>query len=338
MRVFYGHPDLAGPQGHAEGGLVKFQALLPSWPDSPAAYDVLYVVSSRLPARICELYKEARTARARVLLSQAAPACPATHGERWRELNRPLEFLVQRADFVFYQSAFGRRMCDAILGPRPGRAAILPNAVDTDRFVPAAADPAPGELRVLLGGTQYREYRLRRALETFALVLRERPDARLLVTGRLKWLPDLAAARRQAEAWCAELGIAGRVEFLGPYSQERAPEVFQRAHVLLHTMALDCCPTVVIEAMACGLPVVYSAGGGVPELVGNEAGVGVAVGGADDFERLHPPEPSALAAAVLIAAERRGSLGEAGRQRAVERFDRRAWIARHRELFAEWEG
>ncbi len=340
MRVFYGHPDLAGPQGHAEGGLVKFQALLPFWPDSPADYDVLYVVSSRLPARICDLYKETRSARARVLLSQAAPACPATHGERhgerWQELNRPLEFLVQSADFVFYQSAFGRRMCDAILGPRTGPAAILPNAVDTDRFVPAAADPAPGELRVLLGGTQYREYRLRRALETFALVLRERPDARLLVTGRLKWLPDLAAARRLAAAWCAELGIAGRVEFLGPYSQERAPEIFQRAHLLLHTMALDCCPTVVIEAMACGLPVVYGASGGVPELVGSEAGV--AVPAPDDFERLQPPEPAALAEAVLIAAERRRELGEAGRQRAVERFDRRVWIDRHRELFAEWEG
>jgi len=267
MRVFYGHPELAGPQGHAEGGLVKSQALLPSWPASPAAYDVLYVVSSRLPARMCDLYKEARADRARVLLSQAAPACPATHDERWQELNRPLEFLVQRADFVFYQSAFGRRMCDAILGPRTGPAAILPNAVDTDRFVPAAADPAPGELRILLGGTQYREYRLRRALETFALVLRERPDARLLVTGRLKWLPDLGAARRLAEAWCAELGIAGRVEFLGPYSQERAPEIFQQAHVLLHTMALDCCPTVVIEAMACGLPVVAAPAGDCSELL-----------------------------------------------------------------------
>jgi glycosyltransferase involved in cell wall biosynthesis len=334
MRVYYGHSELPGPQGHAEGGLVKFQALLPSWPNSPAGYDVLYVVSSRLPARICELYAEARAAGARVLLSQAAPACPATHGERWCELNRPLDFLLSRADFVFYQSAFGRRMCDAVLGPRPGPAAILPNAVDTGRFVPAAADPAPGGLRVLLGGTQYREYRLRRALEAFALVRRERRDARLMVTGRLKWLPDLAAARRQAAAWCDELGIAGSVDFLGPYSQERAPEIFQRAHLLLHTMALDCCPTAVIEAMACGLPVVHGASGGLPELVG-EAGVGVPA--ADDFERLQPPEPADLAAAVLAAAVRRRELGEAGRQRAVERFDRRAWIARHRELFAEWE-
>lgn len=335
MRIFYGHPELAGPDGHAEGGLVKFQALLPAWPNAAAGYDLLYVVSSRLPAGIFEFYEEARSAGARVLLSQAAPCCPATHGERWQALNRPLDFLVERADFVLYQSAFGRRMCDAILGPRQGPAAVLPNAVDTGRFFPARTDPAPGELRVLLGGTQYREYRLRQALETFALVVRDRPDARLWVTGRLKWLPDPGEARRRAETWCRDLGIAGRVDFLGPYSQERAPEIFQSAHVLLHTMALDCCPTVVMEAMACGLPVAYGASGGVPELVGSEAGVGVPL--PDDFEELRLAEPADLAAAVLEAAARRRELGQAGRQRAVELFDRRAWIDRHRELFRELE-
>ncbi len=335
MRVSYGFPDLAGPGGHAEGGLVKFQALLPSWPHTATGYDVLYVVSSRLPERIFELYEEARATGARILVSQAAAACPATHGERWKQLNQPLEFLVQRADYVFYQSAFGRRMCDAILGPRQGPAGILPNAVDTGIFFPAPADPAPGELRVLLGGTQYREYRLRRALEAFALVARARPDARLRITGRLKWLPDYEEARRRAEAWCGELGIADRVEFLGPYTQAEAPEIFRRAHVLLHTMALDCCPTVVLEAMASGLPVVYGASGGVPELVGSDAGVGVAI--EEDFEQLRVPDAQALADAILLAAVRRRELGEAGRRRAVAQFGRPAWIARHRELFVSWE-
>ena len=50
----------------------------------------------------------------------------------------------------------------------------------------------------------------------------------------------------------------------------------RRAHLLLHTKVKDPCPSTVVEAMACGLPVVYPASGGTVELVGDEAGIGVA--------------------------------------------------------------
>ena len=39
----------------------------------------------------------------------------------------------------------------------------------------------------------------------------------------------------------------------------------------------DNCPTAILEAMACGLPILYSSSGGVPELVGEEAGLGIHV-------------------------------------------------------------
>ena len=55
--------------------------------------------------------------------------------------------------------------------------------------------------------------------------------------------------------------------------------MLRRAHVLLHTKVNDPCPTAVIEAMACGLPVAYPASGGTVELVGDEAGIGVAASG-----------------------------------------------------------
>ncbi len=91
---------------------------------------------------------------------------------------------------------------------------------------------------------------------------------------------------------------------LGEYAQRDAPAIFRQAHVLLHTKVNDPCPTLVLEAMACGLPVVYPRSGGTVELVGDEAGVGVPH--PDGFERDEPPPPEALAEAVEGRARRVG--------------------------------
>src|SRR6266540_3826782 len=102
------------------------------------------------------------------------------------------------------------------------------------------------------------------------------------------------------------------------------------ADLLLHTKYNDPCPAVVLEAMASGLPVVFSASGGVPELVGADAGIGIP---ADlDWERDRPPDPSAMAAAVLRVAENREALSSAARQRAVAKFDVRPWLDRHQQV------
>ena len=85
--------------------------------------------------------------------------------------------------------------------------------------------------------------------------------------------------------------------------------------------------------MASGLPVVYSKSGGVPELVGDEAGVGIPT--EVSWEQDYPPDPNAMADAVLMVADRRDAMGAAARQRAVERFNLDSWIERHRRVFAE---
>jgi glycosyltransferase involved in cell wall biosynthesis len=149
------------------------------------------------------------------------------------------------------------------------------------------------------------------------------PEARLLITGRL--VSDPGPLLRG-------LGLAGRVDFSGRYSQREAPALFRRGYLLLHTKVLDPCPSVVIEAMACGLPVVYPRSGGTVELVGDEAGVGVPH--PESWERDEPPAPEALADAVQRVLEARERYAAAARRRAVERFALGRWLQRHEEVFA----
>jgi glycosyltransferase involved in cell wall biosynthesis len=232
---------------------------------------------------------------------------------------------------VVYQSAFCKLAADRWYGARSDRWEVLHNPVDVARFVPAppTGDRAP---TLLLGGNQYQRYRVETALRTLAELRREMPDARLLVAGQIAWHEDRALARRETDRIVRELQLDGHVDFIGPYSRRDAPAVMHRADALLHTKVNDPCPTIVLEAMACGLPVVYSASGGTPELVGPDAGVGIET--ALDWEHDHLPAPAELAAAAATVLGRLPDLRDVARARA-EQFALERWVERHRELFEE---
>ena len=107
-------------------------------------------------------------------------------------------------------------------------------------------------------------------------------------------------------------------------------------HVLLHPKYMDPCPTVVIEALACGLPVVGPASGGLPELV--DAGSGRLLPVPEDWERMHSPDPGAMAAAVDEIAGDWQSFSTRARRRALALFRVEPWVARHGEIFAQLLG
>jgi glycosyltransferase involved in cell wall biosynthesis len=302
---------------------VKLQALAEAWPPADR-FNVLYLVSSALPSRAAKLLELAQARGASVVWNQDGVAHAGWHGPGWERVNEPLARGLHAADHVFFQSAFCRVASDTFLGPRKGPAEVLPNPVDTRRFVPPEQrDEHP---TLLLGGNQYQRYRFETALRTLELLPNE---WRLLVTGRLSWDPDSDRVRREAEALLARPGLETRVELTGAYTQAEAPALLGRAHLLLHTKYNDPCPGVVLEALACGLPVVYSASGGTPELVG-DAGVGVEA--PLDWERDHPPDPAELAAATLACVGRLPEFSAVARARA-ERFDVRRWLERHRAVF-----
>jgi glycosyltransferase involved in cell wall biosynthesis len=325
LRVFYGWDEIPDPGEPVAGGTAKLQKLAARWPNRPTDFSLLYLGTTYLPRDLRPLLWVARRRGAKVVVNQDGVAYPGWAGTRTDALNAPLRRALHAADHVVYQSHFSKRSSDAFLGAAECPSEVLPNAVDVDAFAPGRP-PGDGPV-VLLGGDQTQAYRLELALETFRHVLDEHPGARLLVSGRLVSDPASTVAR---------LGIGTSVELLGRYTQREAPDVYRRAHVLLHTKVNDPCPTAVIEAMACGVPVAYAASGGTVELVGAEGGVGVPH--PDGFDRDEPPAPEALAAAVSAVLADRERLAAGARARAVERFALADWLARHAELFASLVG
>ncbi|MEI6279155.1 MAG: glycosyltransferase, partial [Verrucomicrobiae bacterium] len=91
------------------------------------------------------------------------------------------------------------------------------------------------------------------------------------------------------------------------------------------------CPTVPIEAMACGLPVVGTHSGGMPELVSGESGILVPI--PQSWTQDLAGDPGDLADAVERIMENHAAMSRAAREHAVRTFDGERWLARHETVF-----
>ncbi len=332
IRVFYGFDQVPGPGDHAAGGIVKIQDLQRAYPNCQGDANVLYLVSSALPHHAVRMAAMAKRAGCAVVINQNGVAYPGWYGRGWKSHNRTMEKLLHMADYVFYQSAFCKISADKFLGKPDCPFEILYNPVDTRVFVPARERSLPGKRpRLLIAGSHQSRYRPAVALGVLQRLLDRFPDARLTIAGRLCWEKDPRIARRQLERDVEEAGLDGRVRISGPYSQQQAAGMFQQADLLLHTKYNDPCPRLVVEAMACGLPIVYSATGGVTELVGERAGVGIAA--KCDWQRDHPPDPGKMAAGAAHVISHWDVFSREARRRAVVRFDVKPWIRRHQAVF-----
>jgi len=138
--------------------------------------------------------------------------------------------------------------------------------------------------------------------------------------------------REQLEAQAAELDIAESIEFAGVQSGDSVKElladsdVFALACIVDAKGASDILPTVIMEAMACALPVVSTHLVGVPEMV-DHGKTGLLV---------EPGDEDALAGALEKLSQDRSlaaELGKAGSRKVLQLFDQRITSAQLAEKF-----
>lgn len=328
IRVSYGHDRLPRADEKAYGGVIKLQRLNNIFPHTPRRFNILYMVSSSHPPYAKQLLYFAKRKGIKLVWNQNGVGYPAWHPSGWKELNESMSYFHLNADYVFYQSKFAQHSAQAFLGRRDKRYEILYNAVDTRLFCPQKYPRRSGRLELLMVGTQYHIHPLVSAIRSLACILEYHPLTHLLIVGNIK-----KSALNTTQDLINELGVKANVSFLSDFAQRDAPDLYRQHDILLHTKIQDVCPGVVIEAMACGLPVVYSLSGGVPEIVGRDAGMGVATEA--NWEKRIPPEPRLWAEAILKVADNMDDYKIAARTRAVERFDIGPWIDTHRRIFEE---
>ncbi|HEY9033921.1 MAG TPA: glycosyltransferase family 4 protein [Pseudomonadales bacterium] len=181
---------------------------------------------------------------------------------------------------------------------------LIYNGIDTDEFAPRPAVARKNNRIMATASADQPLKGLRYLLEAYAALLADFPDLELLVVGKPK--PGGAT-----EKLLAELGIAGRVQFVTGISTAQLVDYYAEATIAVVPSLYEGFGLPAGEAMACEVPVIAAKGGALPEVVG-DAGIQVPTADAQ-----------AIAAAIrelLMDPDRRIALGKAGRRRIVERF------------------
>jgi len=265
---------------------------------------------------------------ARKMLGEVAPKLVTTlHGTditlvgQDRTFFEITRFGIDHSDGVTAVSEFLKRMTLQEFQVRKEIEAI-PNFVDLSVYSPERAYPvrsrlaAPDE-RILLHISNFRPVkRVFDVVRILERVSREVP-AVLLMLGE-------GPERASAQALARRLGVQDRVRFLG--TQERVEELAGIADVFLLPSELESFGLSALEAMACGVPVVGSDAGGLPELVAHgETGFLLPVG---DIEGM-----SARVLEILKDDATRRRMGRLARERAEAHFGSDAIVSRYERFY-----
>ena len=224
--------------------------------------------------------------------------------------NAMLSFIRARfADHVIYQSQFIRKWWEDWYGVAKAPASVIINGVDLQTYTPDGAHERPTDrFRLLL-----LEGSLAGGLNSglfHAVALAEKLS--------IKFPMEVVVAGKVDDATQHNLQSKVPVKFLGTIPREKIPALARSSHLMYCAEVNPPCPNSVIEALACGLPVVGFDSGSLKELVTDDAGCIVPYGG--NPWKLETPDIAALAVSAEDVLTQQNQFRAAARMRAESAF------------------
>ncbi len=211
--------------------------------------------------------------------------------------NLLLTVIRQRiANRIVYQSEFSKEWWERARGPTPIPNSVVHNGVDLAMYSPTGAGQRPeNRYRILMvEGSLMGGYEM--GLEVGLKLAERLNDAHSHISGREVELMIVGRVDPSTKArWDRRAQV--QLTWSGTVHADQIPSIDRSAHILFSADLNPACPNSVIEALACGLPVLAFDTGALSELVSEEAGRIVPYGG--DPWKLAPPDVEALSIAGL---------------------------------------
>lgn len=167
---------------------------------------------------------------------------------------------LQKARLIICVASFVQN--SELVKPYVHKSVVITPGVDGDSFRPSSTLKAAGHRILHVGGLKSGEEHkgLDISLQVIAVLKQRYPDVQLTVAGN-------GDKKNHFEMLTEKLGIARHVEFRGRLKGQDLISAYQNADVLIAPSRKDVRPLAILEAMACGVPVIASAVEGIPDLV-----------------------------------------------------------------------
>jgi glycosyltransferase involved in cell wall biosynthesis len=229
-------------------------------------------------------------------------------GAAGRRPSRALGLLLRAADLIVSPSQAFLRRCSDVLASSPGRRIAIHNGIDLEELEsPGSVQGDEAQSAFILSVASHDEWKgLDVLIQAIALLLEEGEAVRLVLVGD-------GPLRSELEHLAARLGVHQQIEFIGYQPRREVARLLNECTLFVLPSRSESLGIAVVEALACGKPVVATAVGGIPEIV-EDGTSGILV---------EPEDARGLAAAIrrlLGNPALRARLGRAGRLRVQNAF------------------